>query len=137
MKYLVGFLLFTFLLINNLFAEDNYVNNSLQRKDAKELINKRNRFSKTYQNSDGSYTVIINAIPMHEKDIRGYWTEINSSTNKLETTQTSDPYNGEYYCVYYDQDLQMYLSDGSLFNAGKAVFQNYIYESTLKTMIFR
>lgn len=59
------------LAISILFLESTYSLNNKQ-----ELISDRTRYSKTFDNGDGSRTIEIDATPLHYKDSEGNWQKV-------------------------------------------------------------
>ncbi|HOZ30160.1 MAG TPA: hypothetical protein PLL66_04520, partial [Bacteroidales bacterium] len=62
---------------------DFFVENVFERRnDGVEMVEKRDRYSKTFANPDGSFSKMQSSAPMHYKDKNGNWLTYNANLVK-------------------------------------------------------
>ncbi|MBD7906999.1 MULTISPECIES: DNRLRE domain-containing protein [Sporosarcina] len=83
-------------------SEDNYQTKLKDKQSKKEVIEKRTENSKTFLNADGTYTAQISQIPLHFKNGKNEWEEIN---NELVTDSSKNVYQNKAnaFTVEFDQ----------------------------------
>ncbi|WP_050615353.1 DNRLRE domain-containing protein [Bacillus testis] len=122
-KYLIYVIVFaltlTYIPFNNFVvraAESNDGKSTKELKRTEELPDKRTENSKTFLNSDGSYTTKISQTPIHFKDQKGAWKEISNelieTQDKKEYTNKANDFSVNFRKEFAKGDQTVSLEDG-------------------------